>query len=107
MPEYVANAGNSCYYCKTELYSTLNKLADDLQQSGDAAGSRQVEPWLCCRAFVAGPPLRVLRLLLTCTARHGTVQVVMFNGTNADDRRDPTRLGLKAAVSAWLPRRHP
>jgi uncharacterized protein len=65
VPEYVANKGNSCFYCKTELYTTLNNLARGLQSSDmDDGGQRQV---------------------------------VMFNGTNADDRRDPTRLGLVAA----------
>jgi hypothetical protein len=29
-------------------------------------------------------------------------KVVMYNGTNADDRRDPTRLGLVAAVGGCM-----
>ena len=33
MPEYVANAGNSCFYCKTELYKTLESVAAELQTS--------------------------------------------------------------------------
>jgi hypothetical protein len=34
--EYVANTGNSCFHCKTELYSTLNDVAINLKQSEHA-----------------------------------------------------------------------
>lgn len=61
--EYVANSGSSCFYCKSQLYGTLQGVADEFLQEANTVG-----------------------------------EVVMHNGTNADDRRDPTRLGLVAAV---------
>jgi uncharacterized protein (TIGR00268 family) len=60
---YVANAGASCYFCKSTLYRTMQDFS------------------------------RALSLEL----RDQTGEVVLFNGTNADDLTDPTRLGLKAA----------
>ena len=64
LPEYVANNGAACFFCKTTLYGTLEDFG------------RQV-------------------MLEVGAGR----QVVMFNGTNQDDLRDPTRLGLKAAAN--------
>lgn len=56
--DYVANAGQSCYVCKTNLYRrTISSF---------------------------------------CTEQYPE-NTVVFNGTNADDRLDPTRLGLIAA----------
>jgi len=60
---YVANAGESCYHCKTTLYQTMEDFS------------------------------RALALEL----RERAGEVVLFNGTNADDLTDPTRLGLLAA----------
>ena len=64
MPEYIANSGSSCFYCKSQLYTTLQGVADEFIEAAGPSDSK----------------------------------VVMYNGTNADDRRDPTRLGLVAAV---------
>ncbi|ETW01433.1 hypothetical protein, variant 2 [Aphanomyces invadans] len=61
-PRYVENKGQSCYYCKTNLYTTLSQVAERVK-----AQSPGVAP-------------------------------VLFNGTNADDKFDPTRLGLVAAT---------
>jgi len=66
--EYIANSGSSCFYCKSQLYTTLQGVADEFLHEIEAAGT-------------------------------SGGRVVMYNGTNADDRRDPTRLGLVAAVS--------
>ncbi|ETV66481.1 hypothetical protein, variant 2 [Aphanomyces astaci] len=63
-PRYVENKGQSCYYCKTNLYTTLNQVAAHVKAQGSSPG----------------------------------VIPVMFNGTNADDKLDPTRLGLVAAT---------
>ena len=60
-PEYIANEGQSCFHCKTHLYSALEAVA---AQAG-------VE-----------------------SHRHGSASgggVVLFNGTNKDDKRDHTR----------------
>jgi pyridinium-3,5-biscarboxylic acid mononucleotide sulfurtransferase len=56
-PEYIANLGMSCFYCKASLY-------------------------------------RVMQTLRTETSS-GTA--LLFNGTNADDLADQTRVGLRAA----------
>ncbi len=58
-PQYVENIGLSCYFCKTALYSGMEKLSNALQ---------------------ARSP-----------------NTVLFNGTNADDLLDRTRVGLIAA----------
>lgn len=77
MPEYIANSGSSCFYCKSQLYTTLQGVADEFIEAAGPSDSK----------------------------------VVMYNGTNADDRRDPTRLGLVAAVGDCIPtvfrRNHP
>ncbi|CAM9748115.1 unnamed protein product, partial [Discosporangium mesarthrocarpum] len=75
-PEYVANRGMSCFHCKTHLYSSLEAVAA-------LAGSESRDTVTAHGGdSVAG----------------GGCQVVLFNGTNKDDKRDPTRsVGLKAA----------
>jgi uncharacterized protein (TIGR00268 family) len=59
--DYVANEGQSCYFCKTELYSTMKSIHQHLKNVSSI------------------------------------VETVVFNGTNADDLLDPTRVGLRAA----------
>lgn len=65
---YRVNDGQACYWCKSTLYSTLYGV-----------GERVVE-------LVGGVP-----------PAGDHQQVVLFNGTNADDALDPTRVGLLAA----------
>mmetsp|Transcript_4656 Transcript_4656/g.6959 ORF Transcript_4656/g.6959 Transcript_4656/m.6959 type:complete len:293 (-) Transcript_4656:42-920(-) len=67
-PDYIANMGASCFHCKTHLYSALEGVATHA-----AAASAHQQP--------AG----------------GTTTVVLFNGTNAEDKLDSTRVGLRAA----------
>lgn len=62
--EYIANEGQSCFYCKSTLYSTLQSLAKKALEHTNVSSD-----------------------------------VVLFNGTNADDLRDPSRLGLLAAFN--------
>jgi len=69
-PTYIANAGKACLACKTHLYSALEAVAEAAMASANASSTGG-----------NGQPRRV----------------VLFNGTNADDTRDPTRLGLVAA----------
>ncbi|KAF0684557.1 Aste57867_23475 [Aphanomyces stellatus] len=61
-PRYVENKGKSCYYCKTNLYTTLNQVVSHIK-----------------------------------TQMPAEAKPILFNGTNADDKLDPTRLGLVAA----------
>lgn len=77
VPEYVANAGASCYHCKTTLYQTMKDFSTALAEHFPEMSK--------------GQPLE-------SEGRGKTRrEVVLFNGTNADDLTDPTRLGLVAA----------
>ena len=73
VPEYVANEGESCLHCKNTLYSTLRAVADAAARAiGDARVPGDVP---------------------------GVVSdVALYNGTNADDLTDSTRLGLLSAT---------
>ncbi|KAG2509807.1 hypothetical protein BBI17_008891 [Phytophthora kernoviae] len=72
---YVENKGKSCYYCKTTLYATLNQVADfawkEMQQHVAKSGSS--------------------------AEKYQDLKPVLYNGTNADDQLDTTRVGLVAA----------
>lgn len=89
-PQYVANVGDACFHCKTELYTTLEALgrhasnqAIGLSRSGRAKDFFDVE---------------TSRVTLDCNLDdESNHKVVLFNGTNADDMQDPTRVGLVAA----------
>jgi len=74
VPGYVANDGEACFHCKTELYGRLQAVAEEAQaRAARGAGA----------GLVGGSG--------------GAGGVTLFNGTNADDLADPTRLGLVAA----------
>ncbi|KAL0584133.1 hypothetical protein ABG067_006017 [Albugo candida] len=67
---YVENRGRSCYHCKTNLYTTMHHISlftKTAMMSSEAIGS------------------------------FSKIKATIYNGTNADDRVDPTRLGLVAA----------
>jgi uncharacterized protein len=80
--EYVKNVGRSCYVCKTHLYSALRAVAMEASSSTTtttttiATGDHASEH----------PP-----------STSSSSSVILYNGTNADDTLDPTRLGLLAA----------
>ena len=74
LPGYLENRGMSCYHCKSELYATLSAVVD-------ATRDRSVA------ALAESPPVE----------RGGGGRTVLFNGTNADDTTDLTRVGLVAA----------
>ena len=79
VPEYVANEGESCLHCKNTLYSTLRAVADAAARAvgdGDGDGDARVP------GDVPGD----------------VSDVALYNGTNADDLTDPTRLGLLSAT---------
>jgi len=74
---YQRNDGYACFVCKTHLYSTLETVANTVMK-------QQLE----------------LRQQLKDDQQHkddAYNSVILYNGTNADDRTDPTRLGLIAA----------
>jgi uncharacterized protein len=81
-PDYVANEGMACFHCKTELYSTLEAVA----------------------SFAADDSTDEVSIISGSSINDGYGEnggkgrsVVLFNGTNKEDRADPTRVGLIAA----------
>ena len=76
IPGYLENRGMSCYHCKSELYATLSAVVD-------AAHEHRAE-WSDGRGVEA-----------SLEGLEGSA--VLFNGTNADDTTDLTRVGLVAA----------
>lgn len=74
---YVKNDGSACFACKTALYSALHAVA------GYAGGGHgNVKSSTCSSVSIT---------------TDNTCNVMLFNGTNADDRKDQTRVGLQAA----------
>lgn len=67
-PTYIANEGQACLACKTHLYSTLQAIYASVADNSKV--SSELEERSHC---------------------------ILYNGTNADDVQDPTRVGLIAA----------
>jgi PP-loop superfamily ATP-utilizing enzyme len=65
---YIENNGQACFVCKTHLYSTLETVSRTAREISHQHDSKG----------------------------QGR-EVILYNGTNADDTKDPTRLGLIAA----------
>jgi PP-loop superfamily ATP-utilizing enzyme len=65
---YIENNGQACFVCKSHLYSTLETVS----QKAREISHQHDDP-------------------------KGQREVILYNGTNADDTKDPTRLGLIAA----------
>lgn len=65
---YIENNGKACFVCKTHLYQALEAVAKNAKD-------------------------------ISQSIKEGNVSqdVILYNGTNADDTQDPTRLGLIAA----------
>ena len=110
-PLYVRNSGDACFHCKTELYTTLNALGSHASEQLAKLDGSQRHAWspseLCesSRQETASSPHCISLEVADDTPLVGhpgeqTEQlnrVVLFNGTNADDMTDPTRVGLVAA----------
>eukprot|EP00948_MAST-09A_sp_MAST-9A-sp1_P001868 g1868.t1 len=76
---YIRNEGDACLHCKRELYSVLATIHKQMSSSstvGVQDGANQPS-----------------------TSEENEVKIKLFNGTNADDLGDPTRVqgGLRAA----------
>ena len=80
VPEYVANEGESCLHCKDELYATLRAVALDAERKETSFES--FESFESSRRALNPKP---------------ATRVLLYNGTNLDDRFDETRLGLVSA----------
>lgn len=99
-PDYIANEGQSCFHCKTHLYSALEAVAaqagvesrrsrhgsDDRPASAVASSSREKHPSVSAAAN--GPAVGGAG---EEEGVEGGRRVVLFNGTNKDDKRDTTR----------------
>lgn len=85
-PEYVANRGLSCFHCKTHLYTALQTVAAEAQNYRQEINDARTA------AMTAADGAEVIG-----SNGDPSVVVTLFNGTNAEDRQDPTRVGLKAA----------
>jgi pyridinium-3,5-biscarboxylic acid mononucleotide sulfurtransferase len=88
-PRYIANQGEACLACKTHLYTSLQLVLDHtskLYHTNVEALSTISSSSLPSSASTTSPSFS-----------QGTVQ--LYNGTNADDRQDPTRVGLLAAAA--------
>lgn len=78
-PDYIANEGQSCFHCKTHLYSALEAVA---AQAG-VESRRGLTPPVDRTQAADGAVVQ--------DKGTGAKPVVLFNGTNKDDKRDPTR----------------
>ncbi|KAL7443972.1 hypothetical protein ACHAXH_009882, partial [Discostella pseudostelligera] len=74
---YQRNDGYACFVCKTHLYSTLETVANTVMKQQLELRQQQDEDQQ--------------------QKNDAYNSVILYNGTNADDRTDPTRLGLIAA----------
>lgn len=72
---YIRNDGNACFVCKTHLYSTLESVANAVMQEQNDIYHQNG------------------------TNGNSDKSVILYNGTNADDTKDPTRVGLIAAAN--------
>lgn len=84
-PRYRVNDGTACLYCKTELYRTLGAVVER-GQSMIASTPNPAQPQQE-REDEQG----------TSSADGPRSRVIIYNGTNYDDLKDLTRLGLVAA----------
>ena len=90
-PDYIANEGQSCFHCKTHLYSALEAVAAqagvEARRSSSSSNSSTVG-----RHRATADPSRVAEVEVEAEATGGERRkVVLFNGTNKDDKRDTTR----------------
>ncbi len=71
---YIANQGKACFVCKNHLYSALEAVASTAATLSQSLSSSHNQ-------------------------NDRIIKTTLFNGTNADDTKDPTRLGLLSAKS--------
>lgn len=92
-PDYIANEGQSCFHCKTHLYSALEAVAAqagaESRRGSSSGGGRSGHP----QGLTEGRSAGVAGAAGEGTVSRSTRRVVLFNGTNKDDKRDTTRCG--------------
>lgn len=84
---YIANTGQACLACKTHLYSTLQAIVKHEEEREQHERTHQLAVTTAVSDDVHHHHHH----------SHGNIRYQLYNGTNADDRTDPTRLGLLAA----------
>lgn len=102
-PDYIANEGQSCFHCKTHLYSALEAVA---AQAGEESRRSRIGDTDQLSSIAASSSSWASREGLGASASAGGAivggaglgggagggrRVVLFNGTNKDDKRDTTR----------------
>ncbi|CAM9463342.1 unnamed protein product [Scytosiphon promiscuus] len=109
-PDYIANEGQSCFHCKTHLYSALEAVAAQagIESRRSRRGRNEEPPPARSSPSLSssrGGPSALASGEGACAGAAGHEEgaeggrkVVLFNGTNKDDKRDTTRVGLKAAA---------
>jgi len=83
---YIANDGRACLACKTHLYTCLSSIANHYHKN--SSDDTVVHDY--------NGDARIPQM----GGKNNTVSSIhfqLYNGTNADDLKDPTRLGLIAA----------
>lgn len=78
---YIENQGMSCYSCKTHLYSALHQVYSHYLKMS-MLNSTMPSPTSSSSS----------------SSGYNNKGVALFNGTNKEDRKDPTRVGLMAAA---------
>ena len=103
---YKRNDGHACYVCKTHLYSTLEAVAMhvantkneevEVKVARNQRIRRQRHEDRCTNNSLNADTTTVDDDYEQ-TYNNTNGDVILYNGTNADDLHDPTRLGLIAA----------
>jgi len=99
---YKRNDGYACYVCKTHLYSTLEAVAMHVANTKNEEVKVRQNQLISRRLYDDGYASSSLSAdtMVDDDSEESCYRngdVILYNGTNADDLHDPTRLGLVAA----------
>lgn len=99
---YKRNDGYACYVCKTHLYSTLEAVAMHVANTKNEEVKVLQHQRIRRRLYDDGYASSYLNAdtMVDDESEESCYRngdVILYNGTNADDLHDPTRLGLVAA----------
>lgn len=97
---YISNDGQACYACKTHLYSTLRAISNHQQHThvGIMSSSNHLHNIQRPHSHHSEEVLRTFSSMATDDDNSSMMNhLLLYNGTNADDMKDATRVGLIAA----------
>mmetsp|Transcript_41305 Transcript_41305/g.98909 ORF Transcript_41305/g.98909 Transcript_41305/m.98909 type:complete len:486 (-) Transcript_41305:758-2215(-) len=83
--QYISNSGQACLACKTHLYTCLSSIAERYNMTNNDASN--------------GGNGKGVGVGVGDSDVDNSIGIRLYNGTNADDLKDPTRLGLIAAMN--------